>query len=163
MPCAQDEIHCKASIPASSGCSPARPVQMPRRDSEPKLKTALLRERFIVTDQGLEIALVRESTHEVRPTSNPSRRVYTYWMDSLSGTVERITFYNPENGYTVPRLRPGSAKGFFTKLLVIHLQTLYGIWGVERSATGCIARDRQIPRSNFPGLPLVSRMWNMRR
>ena len=27
-------------------------------------------------------------------------------MDSLSGSVERITFYNPENGYTVLRLRP---------------------------------------------------------
>jgi exodeoxyribonuclease V alpha subunit len=29
-------------------------------------------------------------------------------MDSLSGSVERITFYNPENGYTVLRLRPDS-------------------------------------------------------
>ncbi len=29
-------------------------------------------------------------------------------MDSLSGAVERITFYNPENGYTVLRLRPES-------------------------------------------------------
>jgi hypothetical protein len=27
-------------------------------------------------------------------------------MDTLSGSVERITFYNPENGYTVLRLRP---------------------------------------------------------
>ena len=27
-------------------------------------------------------------------------------MDRLSGAVERITFYNPENGYTVLRLRP---------------------------------------------------------
>jgi exodeoxyribonuclease V alpha subunit len=27
-------------------------------------------------------------------------------MDNLSGAVERITFYNPENGYTVLRLRP---------------------------------------------------------
>jgi len=31
-------------------------------------------------------------------------------MDSLSGAVERITFYNPENGYTVLRLRPDSAR-----------------------------------------------------
>jgi exodeoxyribonuclease V alpha subunit len=30
-------------------------------------------------------------------------------MDSLSGAVERITFYNSENGYTVLRLRPDSA------------------------------------------------------
>jgi hypothetical protein len=27
-------------------------------------------------------------------------------VDKLSGSVERITFYNPENGYTVLRLRP---------------------------------------------------------
>ena len=27
-------------------------------------------------------------------------------MDSLSGSVERITYYNPENGYTVLRLLP---------------------------------------------------------
>ena len=27
-------------------------------------------------------------------------------MDKLSGSVERVTFYNPENGYTVLRLRP---------------------------------------------------------
>ncbi len=27
-------------------------------------------------------------------------------MENLSGSVERITFYNPENGYTVLRLRP---------------------------------------------------------
>ena len=32
-------------------------------------------------------------------------------MDSLSGAVERITFYNAENGYTVLRLRPESGKG----------------------------------------------------
>jgi exodeoxyribonuclease V alpha subunit len=32
-------------------------------------------------------------------------------MDSLSGSVERITFYNPENGYTVLRLRPDSQAG----------------------------------------------------
>src|ERR1051325_10622685 len=32
-------------------------------------------------------------------------------MDSLSGAVERITFYNPENGYTVLRLRPDSTHG----------------------------------------------------
>ena len=27
-------------------------------------------------------------------------------MDKLAGAVERITFYNSENGYTVLRLRP---------------------------------------------------------
>src|SRR5687768_17309567 len=31
-------------------------------------------------------------------------------MDSISGAVERITFYNPENGYTVLRLRPESLR-----------------------------------------------------
>ncbi|HEU0291849.1 MAG TPA: ATP-dependent RecD-like DNA helicase [Anaerolineales bacterium] len=32
-------------------------------------------------------------------------------MDTLTGSVERITFYNPENGYTVLRLRPDHPKG----------------------------------------------------
>lgn len=32
-------------------------------------------------------------------------------MDTLTGSVERITFYNPENGYTVLRLRPENQKG----------------------------------------------------
>lgn len=32
-------------------------------------------------------------------------------MDILSGSVERVTFYNPENGYTVLRLRPEHHKG----------------------------------------------------
>jgi exodeoxyribonuclease V alpha subunit len=39
--------------------------------------------------------------------------VYTCSMDSLSGSVERITFYNPENGYTVLRLRPEVQRGSF--------------------------------------------------
>jgi exodeoxyribonuclease V alpha subunit len=32
-------------------------------------------------------------------------------VDSLSGSVERITYYNPENGYTVLRLRPEVSRG----------------------------------------------------
>ena len=32
-------------------------------------------------------------------------------MDTLSGSLERITYYNPENGYTVLRLRPDRARG----------------------------------------------------
>jgi exodeoxyribonuclease V alpha subunit len=32
-------------------------------------------------------------------------------MDTLSGSIERITFYNPENGYTVLRLRPEVSRG----------------------------------------------------
>src|SRR5512139_3240592 len=32
-------------------------------------------------------------------------------MYTLSGSVERITFYNPENGYTVLRLRPEHGRG----------------------------------------------------
>jgi exodeoxyribonuclease V alpha subunit len=35
-------------------------------------------------------------------------------MDKLSGAVERITFYNAENGYTVLRLRPDSGRGSHT-------------------------------------------------
>jgi len=31
-------------------------------------------------------------------------------MDTLSGSVERITYYNPENGYSVVRLRPERGK-----------------------------------------------------
>lgn len=31
-------------------------------------------------------------------------------MESLSGSVERITYYNPENGYSVIRLRPDKAR-----------------------------------------------------
>ena len=37
--------------------------------------------------------------------------LYTCPMDSLSGAVERITFYNPDNGYTVLRLRPEAGRG----------------------------------------------------
>ena len=32
-------------------------------------------------------------------------------MDSLKGSIERITFYNPENGYSVLRLKPDQPKG----------------------------------------------------
>jgi exodeoxyribonuclease V alpha subunit len=35
-------------------------------------------------------------------------------MDVLSGSVERITYYNPENGYTVLRLRPEVSRGHRT-------------------------------------------------
>jgi len=27
-------------------------------------------------------------------------------MDTLRGSVERVTYYNPENGYSVLRVRP---------------------------------------------------------
>lgn len=32
-------------------------------------------------------------------------------MDTLSGSIERITFYNPEKGYTVLRLCPEHQRG----------------------------------------------------
>jgi exodeoxyribonuclease V alpha subunit len=32
-------------------------------------------------------------------------------VDTLSGSLERITYYNPENGYTVLRLRPDRPRG----------------------------------------------------
>ena len=32
-------------------------------------------------------------------------------MDTLTGSLERLTYYNPENGYTVLRLRPDRARG----------------------------------------------------
>ena len=34
-------------------------------------------------------------------------------MDSLTGSLERITYYNPENGYTVARLRPDRRRAAF--------------------------------------------------
>jgi len=43
--------------------------------------------------------------------ANPVSAVYTYFMDSLSGSVERITYYNSENGYTVLQLRPEVSRG----------------------------------------------------
>ena len=32
-------------------------------------------------------------------------------MDTLSGSIERLTYYNQENGYTILRLRPDRARG----------------------------------------------------
>jgi exodeoxyribonuclease V alpha subunit len=32
-------------------------------------------------------------------------------MENLSGSIERVTFYNPENGYSVLRIRPDEAQG----------------------------------------------------
>ncbi len=43
-------------------------------------------------------------------------------MDTLTGSVERITFYNPENGYTVLRLKPdpgGSAQSGMQELATV--------------------------------------------
>jgi exodeoxyribonuclease V alpha subunit len=44
----------------------------------------------------------------------PARRVPPaaglYAMEILTGSVERVTYYNPENGYSVLRLRPDRAK-----------------------------------------------------
>jgi exodeoxyribonuclease V alpha subunit len=51
-------------------------------------------------------------------------------MDSLSGTVERITFYNPENGYTVLRLRPDSQLGQrFTRKSILNSEGLATVVG----------------------------------
>ena len=51
-------------------------------------------------------------------------------MDTLTGSVERITFYNPENGYTVLRLRPELQKGIHaapkSSLSVDGLATVVG-------------------------------------
>ncbi|MDH3944296.1 MAG: ATP-dependent RecD-like DNA helicase, partial [Anaerolineae bacterium] len=44
-------------------------------------------------------------------------------MESLTGSVERITFYNPENGYTVLRLRPSG------ELPSVHEQGLVTVTG----------------------------------
>jgi exodeoxyribonuclease V alpha subunit len=62
-------------------------------------------------------------------------------MENLSGSIERITFYNPENGYTVLRLRPEhgrtpgtnrdglvTAIGNFPELVPGEHVTLSGEW-----------------------------------
>src|SRR5215213_2204865 len=50
----------------------------------------------------------RNIFHSIQTETGPCILVS---MDTLSGAVERITFYNPENGYTVLRLRPDSQLG----------------------------------------------------
>jgi exodeoxyribonuclease V alpha subunit len=51
-------------------------------------------------------------------------------MDSLAGSVERITFYNPENGYTVLRLRPDSRSGHhFTHRSALNSEGLATVVG----------------------------------
>ena len=35
-------------------------------------------------------------------------------METLTGSVERITYYNPENGYSVVRLKPDQHPGHGT-------------------------------------------------
>lgn len=49
-------------------------------------------------------------------------------MDTLTGSVERITFYNPENGYTVLRLKPerGPGPGLTRGLGLDGLATVIG-------------------------------------
>ena len=51
-------------------------------------------------------------------------------MDTLSGSVERITYYNPENGYTVLRLLPEHTRGIHappkTSLSVDGIATVVG-------------------------------------
>ncbi len=48
-------------------------------------------------------------------------------MVTISGTVERITYYNPENGYTVLRLKPEKlSKG---KIFGVNLEGLLTIIG----------------------------------
>jgi len=47
-------------------------------------------------------------------------------VDNLSGSVERITYYNPENGYTVLRLRPEGFKQHVPGLSFDGLATVIG-------------------------------------
>ncbi len=55
-------------------------------------------------------------------------------LDTLEGVVERITFHNPENGYTVARLLPPNARdvvtilGNFSNPVVGESLTCYGTW-----------------------------------
>lgn len=53
-------------------------------------------------------------------------------MDTLSGVVERIAFYNPEIGYSILRLRPDSERGAHSTdksaLSSDGLATMVGKW-----------------------------------
>ena len=51
-----------------------------------------------------------EKTSPPRPHQILSPPGILVSMDTLSGSVERVTFYNSENGYTVLRLRPESSR-----------------------------------------------------
>ena len=63
-------------------------------------------------------------------------------MDNLSGSIERITYYNPENGYTVLRLRPEGRKeqrvpglsftGLVTQFLFEDKQLTSPVWSPEQ-------------------------------
>jgi exodeoxyribonuclease V alpha subunit len=48
-------------------------------------------------------------------------------MDSLQGTIERITFYNPENGYSVIRLAPDTPATLWDQLNDDGLVTVVGV------------------------------------
>ena len=63
-------------------------------------------------------------------------------MDTLSGSVERITFYNPGNGYSVLRLRPerGRPPGMSRDGLVTVNGGLRRVRSVGRVAS--LAQDR---------------------
>jgi len=55
-------------------------------------------------------------------------------LDALEGTIERITFHNPDNGYTVARLLPPKARdvitiiGNFTNPVVGESLVCHGTW-----------------------------------
>ena len=55
-------------------------------------------------------------------------------LDSLEGVIERITFHNEENGYTVARLLPPNARdvitilGNFSNPVVGESLICYGTW-----------------------------------
>ena len=55
-------------------------------------------------------------------------------LDALEGTIERITFHNPDNGYTVARLLPPKGKdvitiiGNFSNPVVGESLVCYGTW-----------------------------------
>ena len=55
-------------------------------------------------------------------------------LDALEGVIERITFHNEDNGYTVARLLPPNAKdvitilGNFSNPVVGESLLCYGTW-----------------------------------
>jgi len=66
-------------------------------------------------------------------------------MDALSEAVERITYYNPENGYTVLRLRPDTKmENCFTNKSSLNADWLATVGGIP------LIRSFKIPLYRMP-------------
>jgi exodeoxyribonuclease V alpha subunit len=68
------------------------------------------------------------------PTTNPPEGNTERPLDKVEGVLERVTFHNEENGYTVAKLMPEGGRdlvtvlGSFTNLVVGESLVCYGVW-----------------------------------